>query len=117
MGRLDRILNEKLQDLLDVAHYDPHLDLAAATRALLETAADLNARLLFYKRYPYKFVRMIGKWFPITHKHAITEFLAAASGELDAGFSMPLQELALASQPQAAGCTPFLHRGSNSPLH
>ena len=51
MGRLGRILNEKLQTLLDVAHYDPHLDLAAATGALLETAADLNARLIFYTRY------------------------------------------------------------------
>ena len=102
MGRLGRILNEKLQTLLDVAHYDPHLDLAAATGALLETAADLNARLIFYTRCPYTVVKMVGSWFPMTYKHAVTEFLAAEAGELDAGFSLPLQELALAEGSELA---------------
>ena len=71
-GKLHGLLNAKLQQLLDVLHYDPDLDLAAATGALLETTADLNARLYVYKLYPYTFVKMIGKWFPMMYRHAIT---------------------------------------------
>ena len=110
MGKVDRMLNEKLQHLLDVAHYDPHLDLTAATGALIETAADLNARLKVYKRYPYAFAKMIGRWFPTTYKHAVTDFLAALPGEFDAGFSLPLQELALAEGNELAQHALLLRR-------
>ena len=93
--QIHELLNAKLQRLLDVAHYDPDLDLAAATGALLGTAGDVNARLTFYMQYPYAFVKMIKKWFPMSYNHAITVFLKADAGDLDAGFSLVLQCLAL----------------------
>ena len=101
-GKLHELLNTKMQRLLDVAHYDPDLDLAAATGALLGTAGDVNARLDFYMQYPYAFVKMIRKWFPMTYKHAITVFLKADAGDLDAGFSLVLQCLALAEEGDMA---------------
>ena len=47
-------------------------------------------------QYPYRFVRMCRKWFFITYRHDITLFLKAEDSELDVGFSLPLQALALA---------------------
>ena len=73
-GKAHDLLNHRLQHLLEVVHYDPDLNLAAATGALLATAANVIARLNEYKKYPYKFVTMCSKWFPVTHGRAITLF-------------------------------------------
>ena len=95
-GKAHDLLNNRLQHLLEVVHYDPDLNLAAATGALLATATNVIARLNEYKKYPYKFVTMSSKWFPVTYGHAITKFLAAPADDLDVGFSLQLQGLALA---------------------
>jgi hypothetical protein len=101
-GRAHDILNLRLQHLLEVAGKDPDLKLGAATGALLATAGDLNARLNAFMKYPYKFVVMCRKWFPMSHKHAITEFLKTAPEGLDAGFSLQLQLKALAENGEIA---------------
>ena len=49
-GAAHDLLNERLQHLLEVMHYDPDLNLAAATGALFATAGDLIARLDAYKQ-------------------------------------------------------------------
>ena len=95
-GQAHDLLNHRLQDLLEVVHNDPDLNLAAATGALLATAANVIARLNEYKKYPYKFVIMCRKWFPVTYTRAVTHFLKAPAGELDVGFGLQLQGLALA---------------------
>ena len=95
-GKAHEILTARLQRLLDVMHLDPDLNLSAATGALLGTAADLKARLDVYLLYPGKFVLMCRRWFPITYKYAIGQSLQARIEELDAGFSLQLQRLALA---------------------
>ena len=95
-GKADNLLNDKLQHLLGVLHYDPDLNIAGATAALLATAADVRARLDEYKKYPYRFVCMCRKWFPATHTPAVTSFLQTRAADLDVGFSLQLQKLALA---------------------
>ena len=57
---------------------------------------DLVARLDHYLQYPYKFARMSRKWFPFQYQDAITRFLQEPASNLDAGFSLQLQEDALA---------------------
>ena len=90
------IVDERLQHLLENMHLDTGLNLGAATGALFGTAGDLIMRINMYMQYPYSFVRMCRKWFPLTFRHAITVFLQAADSVLDVGFSLPLQALALA---------------------
>ena len=90
------ILDERLQHLLENMHYDTGLNLGAATTALFGTAADLIVRINGYMQYPYRFVRMCRKWFCITYRHDITLFLQAEDSELDVGFALPLQAIALA---------------------
>ena len=94
-GQAHAIVNERLQRLLGVMHHDPDLDLAAATGALLGTGMDLILRLNAYKKFPYKFCTMCRKWFPISHRVSITMFLQAPAEDLDVGFSLPFQRLAL----------------------
>ena len=90
------IINEKLQYLLENLCNDPYLDQLAAVTALLATAVDLLARLDVYLNNIYGFARMCKRWFPMTHQHYITLFLAEADDNLDVGFSLPLQKIALA---------------------
>ena len=97
-GKAHEILNKRLQRLLDVVHLDPDLNLSAATGALLGTAADLKARLDEYLKYPGKFVLMCRRWWPNTYKYYIGQFLRATTEELDVGFSLELQRLALAQE-------------------
>ena len=78
-GKAHDLLNHRLQHLLEVVHYDPDLNLAAATGALLATATNVIARLNEYKKYPYKFVTMCSKWFPATHRRAVTLFFKGTS--------------------------------------
>ena len=79
-------------------HLDPDLNLSAATGALLGTAADLKARLDEYLKYPGKAFQMCRRWWPQTYRHAISKFLQATTEELDVGFSLELQRLALAQE-------------------
>ena len=101
-GDVHAELKTTLQRLIEVMHIDPFLNHAAAVFALLGTAGDLVVRLDHYMRYPYKFVQMVAKWFPTSHHRAITAFLRADAAELDAGFSLVLQELALAEDGEMA---------------
>ena len=94
-GQAHAIVNERLQRLLGAMHHDPDLDLAAATGALLATGVDLILRLNEYKKFPYKFCTMCRKWFPVSHRASITRFLQAPAEDLDVGFSLPFQRLAL----------------------
>ena len=95
-----KILEKRLQHLLGLLHVDADLKLGAATGALLGTAADLTIRLKQYMDYPYKVVTMCRKWFPHTYRRAITSFLQSATGDLDVGFSLELQALALAQHDE-----------------
>ena len=62
---------------------------------------DLIARLDTYLAYPYKFALMCRKWFPKRqYQSAISEFLQASPKELDKGFSLPLQEMALSQNDE-----------------
>ena len=94
------ILDERLQHLLENMHYDTCLNLAAATTALFGASADLILRINGYMQYPYRFVRMCRKWFCLTFRHDITSFLQAEDSELDVGFSLSLQALALAQDEE-----------------
>ena len=95
------IVDERLQHLLENMHYDTCLNLGAATTALFGTAGDLIVRINGYMRYPYRFVRMCRKWFPLTWRSDITSFLQAEDSELDVGFSLPLQAVALAQDGES----------------
>ena len=63
------LLDLRLQRLLEVLHYDPDLNLLAATGALLATATDVVARPNEYQTYPYKFVTICRKWFLMGYRH------------------------------------------------
>ena len=101
-GKVHDMLNTTLQRLIEGVYLDPQLDVAAAICVLLGTAGDLNVRLMYYMKYPYKFVKMVAKWFPSSHRNAITTFLQAEAAELDVGFSLALQRLALAEDGEMA---------------
>ena len=90
------IVDEKLQHLLENLCTYPDLDQLAAVTALLATAVDLVARLNVYLKNTYGFARMCKQWFPMSHQHYITLFLKEADENLDVGFSLPLQKIALA---------------------
>ena len=96
------ILDERLQHLLENMHYDTCLNLGAATTALFGTAADLIVRINGYMQYPYRFVRMCRKWFRFTFRNDITSFLQAEDSELDVGFALPLQAIAIALDGKCA---------------
>ena len=110
-----RILKDELHDLvngqvwsvLGNLHRDPKLHAGPAVVAILATAMDLVARLNVFKGYPFRFAKMCRKWFPPTYQRAINEFLREPSDALDAGYSLPLQEMALA-QPDEWQQTSFM---------
>ena len=101
-GKAHEVLESRLQHLLKVLHYDPDLNVAAATGALVGTAADLTARLNAYLLCPYKFVRLCRRWFPSTYCGSVTSFLQEPSCKLDVAFSAPLQSLALAQDGESS---------------
>ena len=67
-----------------------------ATGALLGTTVDLVARLSHYMQCLLNFARMSRKWAPFQYQDAVTRFLQEPARNLDAGFSLQLQEAALA---------------------
>ena len=96
-GKAHDEVQTRLQHLLVHLRNDPQLDQPAAATQLLATAVDLTARLDTYLAYPYKFALMCRKWFPAPrqYQNAITAFLRESPKELDKGFSLPFQEMAL----------------------
>ena len=97
LNRLEGIdlVNDRLHTILENMHCDPVLDAGAATGALVGTIADLILRLRVYLRYPYKLCTMCRKWFPATYAFAIARFLREEANDLDKGFSLVVQRLAL----------------------
>ena len=90
------LVNDRVWRVLENLHRDPKLHVGPAVTAVLATTMDLLARLNVYMGYPFRFARICCKWFPATYQRAITQFLAERSDALDAGFSLQLQEMALA---------------------
>ena len=91
-----RLVTDRMQYLFTHIQHDPVLEIGPAVTALLATAADLVLRLNTYLQWPFKIGFMCKKWFPATYLRAISSFVCSRSEQLDIGFSLQLQDLALA---------------------
>ena len=90
-----KVVVARLRRLLSVMHLDSMLNIAPAVLVLLTTAGNCILRLNQYLLYPYAVCLMCRKWFPDSFLLAIQAFLAAKDDDLDIGFGLPLQQLAL----------------------
>ena len=75
--------------------YDPDLNLVGCVGVVLATEAELHLRFRRYREYPFALCKLCGRWFRETYVEAIKKFLDCEATDLDRGFSLPLQQLAL----------------------
>ena len=81
--------------LLGQLYLDPALDVAATLTLLVGTTADICVRFAQYLAWPFRAYRLSRQFNPQAFEAACMDFLVARPEELDEGFGLPLQRLAL----------------------
>jgi hypothetical protein len=97
--------SQQLRDVVSNLHHDTQLQIDRAIIRLLITEAHLVMRFAQYLAYPTRLWELTKEWNPQRFASCVEDFLLAPQTDLDAGYSMQLQQDAF-SRGGAAGITP-----------
>ena len=74
---------------------DPDLNIVASVGVVLGGEIELHLRFRRYRSYQFALCKLCARRFRETYVEAIKAFLACEATDLDRGFSLPLQQLAI----------------------
>lgn len=94
-GEVQRKASADLQSIVPLLHCDPDIHLTQTFLALMTTAGHLIMRFSIYLQYPAKIWTLLKKYNPHSFRSAALDFLQELANQLDAGYSLPLQQEAL----------------------
>lgn len=95
-GEAQKLVEDKLADVLSSLCNDEDLEVGPAVSSLIATAVDLLVRFRQYQEYPCRLAMSCQRWNPDGFLVAIMDFLQEPKEKLDLGYSLPLQRLAKA---------------------